>query len=463
MLPVIALVGRPNVGKSTLFNVMTRTRDALVADVPGVTRDRQYGYGTSGGRRFIVVDTGGLIESPRGIEQPMAEQTQRAIAEAGRVVFVVDGREGLTPQDRFVAEVIRRSGRPAVVAVNKSEGRDDDLAVAEFHALGLGEPLPVSAAHAQGVEELVEAALAGVESGPEAATGPEAGADIRVCVVGRPNVGKSTLVNRLAGEERLIAFDEPGTTRDTILVPFERDGRHFTLVDTAGMRRRARIEGEVEKFSVIKTLQAIEEANVVIGVLDARESVAQQDATLLGIVAERGRALVVAVNKWDHVEAGQRAAIREQLQARLRFLDFAPVHFISALHGSGVGELMQAVVAAYEAAMRDLPTPELTRVLEAAMQQHQPPLVRGRRVKLRYAHQGGRNPPVIVIHGTQAERTPEDYRRYLGNCFRQAFDLAGTPLRLEFRSEDNPFAGRRNALTPRQRRSRKRLLRHTRR
>jgi len=463
MLPVIALVGRPNVGKSTLFNVMTRTRDALVADVPGVTRDRQYGYGTSGGRRFIVVDTGGLIESPRGIEQPMAVQTQRAIAEAGRVVLVVDGREGLTPRDRFVAEVIRRSGKPAVVAVNKSEGRDDDIAVAEFHALGLGEPLPLSAAHSQGVEELVEAALAGVAPGPEPATGPEAGDDIRVCVVGRPNVGKSTLVNRLAGEERLIAFDQPGTTRDTILVPFERDGRHFTLVDTAGMRRRARVEGAVEKFSVIKTLQAIEEANVVIGVLDARESVAEQDATLLGIVAERGRALVIAVNKWDHVEAGQRAAIREQLQTRLRFLDFAPVHFISALHGSGVGELMQAVVAAYEASMRDLPTPELTRVLEAAMQQHQPPLVRGRRVKLRYAHQGGRNPPVIVIHGTQAERTPEDYRRYLGNCFRQAFDLTGTPLRLEFRSEDNPFAGRRNTLTPRQRRSRKRLLRHSRR
>jgi GTP-binding protein len=463
MLPVIALVGRPNVGKSTLFNVLTRTRDALVADVPGVTRDRQYGYGQAAQHRFIVVDTGGLIETPRGIEQPMAEQTRRAIDEAGHVVFVVDGREGLTPADRFVAEVVRRSGKPVVVAVNKSEGRDDEVAVAEFHALGLGEPRAVSAAHVQGVEELVEAVLADVEPADESAAPEAQPGDIRVCVVGRPNVGKSTLINRLAGEERLIAFDEPGTTRDTILVPFERDGRRFTLVDTAGVRRRARVEDAVEKFSVIKTLQAIEEANVVIGVLDARDTVAEQDATLLGIVADRGRALVIAVNKWDHVAAGQRAEIRAQLETRLRFLDFAPVHFISALHGSGVGELMESVQAAYEAAMRDLPTPELTRVLEAAMQQHQPPLVRGRRIKLRYAHQGGRNPPRVVVHGTQAERAPEDYRRYLVNCFRQAFDLHGTPVRVEFRSEDNPYAGRRNTLTPRQRRSRKRVQRHARR
>ena len=463
MLPVIALVGRPNVGKSTLFNVLTRSRDALVADVPGVTRDRQYGYGRSGRHRFIVVDTGGLIESPRGIEEPMAQQTRRAIEEAGRVIFVVDGREGLTPSDRFVAEVVRRSGKPVVVAVNKSEGRDDDIAAADFHALGLGEPRAVSAAHGQGIGDLVEAALEGIEPAGEEDGGEAPQGEIRVCVVGRPNVGKSTLINRLAGEERLIAFDQPGTTRDTILVPFERDGRRFVLVDTAGVRRRARIEDAVEKFSVIKTLQAIDEANVVIGVLDARDTVAEQDATLLGIVAERGRALVIAVNKWDHVESAQRNEIREQLSERLRFLDFAPVHFISALHGSGVGELMESVQSAYEAAMRDLPTPELTRVLEGAMQQHQPPLVRGRRVKLRYAHQGGRNPPVIVIHGTQAERTPEDYRRYLANCFRQAFDLHGTPVRVEFRSEDNPFAGRRNTLTPRQQRRRKRLLRHSKR
>jgi len=463
MLPVIALVGRPNVGKSTLFNALTRTRDALVADVPGVTRDRQYGFGSTEHHRFIVIDTGGLIESPRGIEQPMALQTQRAIEEAGYVVFVVDSREGLTAADLFVADVIRKSGKPAVVAVNKSEGREDEIAVTEFHALGLGEPHALSAAHRQGIEELVDAVLAGTEPAPPEEQPAEGERDLRVCVIGRPNVGKSTLINRLIGEDRLIAFDEPGTTRDTILVPFERDGRRYTLIDTAGVRRRARVEDAVERFSVIKTLQAIEQANVVVGILDARETVAEQDATLLGIVADRGRAMVIAVNKWDHVSAEHRAEIRDQLEQRLRFLDFAPVHFISALHGSGVGELMESVEAAYEAAMRTLPTPELTRVLEAAMKQHQPPLVRGRRVKLRYAHQGGRNPPVIVIHGTQAERTPEDYRRYLSNSFRKAFDLKGTPLKVEFRSETNPFAGRRNELTPRQKKSRKRLMRHVRR
>jgi len=463
MLPVIALVGRPNVGKSTVFNVLTRTRDALVADEPGVTRDRQYGFGSTERYRFIVIDTGGLIESPKGIEQPMAVQTQRAIEEADHVVFVVDSREGLTTADRFVAEVIRRSGKPAVIAVNKSEGREDEVAVTEFHALGFGEPRALSAAHRQGIEELVDAVLAGTEpAGPEDQPAPE-GRDVRVCVIGRPNVGKSTLINRLIGEDRLIAFDEPGTTRDTIFVPFERDGRRYTLIDTAGVRRRARVEDGVEKFSVIKTLQAIEEANVVVGVLDAQDTVAEQDATLLGIVADRGRAMVIAVNKWDHVAPERRAEIREQLAQRLRFLDFAPVHFISALHGSGVGELMQSVEAAYEAAMRTLPTPELTRALEAAIKQHQPPLVRGRRIKLRYAHQGGRNPPVIIIHGTQAERTPEDYRRFLGNSFRQAFDLRGTPVKVEFRSEANPFAGRRNPLTPRQVKSRKRLMRHVRR
>jgi GTP-binding protein len=462
MLPVIALVGRPNVGKSTLFNVLTGTRDALVADVPGVTRDRKYGYGRAGGRRFIVIDTGGLIEAPRGIEQPMAAQTLKAIEEAERVVLVVDGRDGLTPTDRFVADVIRRSGKPVVVAVNKSEGREGGVAVADFHELGLGELRPVSAAHSQGVDELVEAILPDFEAEPQGA-GAEVDRSVRVCVVGRPNVGKSTLINRLVGEERLIAYNEPGTTRDTILVPFEREGRRFTLFDTAGVRRRARVEDPVEKFSVIKTLQAVDASNVVIGVLDARETVAEQDATLLGLVADRGRALVIAVNKWDHVAAEQRAAIRAGLEQRLYFLDYAPVHFISALHGSGVGELMESVGRAYDAAMRDLPTPELTRVLEGAMEQHQPPLVRGRRVKLRYAHQGGRNPPVIVVHGTQAERTPEDYRRYLANCFRKAFDLYGTPVRVEFRSEDNPFAGRRNELTPRQRRKRQRLMRHARR
>ncbi|HEY7752771.1 MAG TPA: ribosome biogenesis GTPase Der [Steroidobacteraceae bacterium] len=454
MLPVVALVGRPNVGKSTLFNALTGTRDAIVADVPGLTRDRQYGYGHFEPQRFIVVDTGGLVESPRGIEQLMGLQTRRAIEEADHVVFLVDGQSGLDASDRYIADLLRRSGKPVTVAVNKSEGRDAGVVVAEFHALGLGEPVAVSAAHRQGLDELVERALAGRAPPP----GESAAADgaIRVCVVGRPNVGKSTLVNRLLGEERMIAFDEPGTTRDAVEVPFEREGQAFVLVDTAGMRRRARIDEGVEKVSAIKTLQAIDDAHVVIGVLDARETVAEQDATLFGIVAERGRALVIAVNKWDHVATARREELRAELAARLRFLDFAPLHFISALHGSGVGELMDSVRAAYAAAMRDLPTPELTRVLEAAMTQHQPPLVRGRRIRLRYAHQGGRNPPVIVVHGSQAERTPEDYRRYLTHCFRQAFRLAGTPVRVNFRSEENPFAGRRDRQTPRQRRTRER-------
>ncbi len=461
MLPVVALVGRPNVGKSTLFNVLTGTRDALVADVPGLTRDRKYGYGDSDQHRFIAVDTGGLVETPRGVEQMMATQTRRAIEEADRVIFLLDNRDGITAADMFVANVLRQSGKPITVAVNKCEGRDLAIAVAEFHSLGMGEPLAIASAHREGIASLMEHALAGIPSNlePEGEAAIERQRDIRVCMVGRPNVGKSTLINRLLGEERLVTWDQPGTTRDTVEVPFERDGQAYVLIDTAGVRRRARVEEVVEKFSVIKTLQAIDDANVVIGVLDAHETVAEQDATLLGLVADRGRALVIAVNKWDHVSQEHRQEIRSQLDQRLRFLEFAPVHFISALHGSGVGDLMQSVRDAHAAAMRNLPTPELTRVLEAAMKQHQPPLVRGRRVKLRYAHQGGRNPPVIVVHGTQAERTPEDYKRFLSNCFRKAFDLAGTPIRVDFRSEVNPFAGRRNPLTPRQRRKRQRIIR----
>ena len=462
MLPVVALVGRPNVGKSTLFNALTGTRDALVSDIPGLTRDRKYGYGRSEPHRFIVVDTGGLVETPRGLLQLMAQQTQRAIEEADQVVFLVDGQSGLDASDRFVADVLRRSGKPVTVAVNKCEGRDAAIAVAEFHGFGFGEPVALSAAHRQGIDDLMEQVFAG--RAPVVAE-EDAAADraIRVCVVGRPNVGKSTLINRLLGEERLITFDQPGTTRDAVHVPFERDGQHYVLIDTAGVRRRSRVDEKLERWSVIKTLQAIDRSNVVIGVLDARETVSEQDATLLGIVADRGRALVIAVNKWDHVSPQQRDEIRAQLDQRLRFLDFAPLHFISALHGSGVGELMDSVRAAHAAAMREMPTPELTRVLEAAMKQHQPPLVRGRRIRLRYAHQGGRNPPIIVIHGAQAERTPEDYRRYLMNCFRQSFKLFGTPVRVDFRSEDNPFAARRNKLTPRQRRTRDTKARRTKR
>jgi len=460
VLPVVALVGRPNVGKSTLFNALTRTRDALVADVPGLTRDRKYGYARLPGRSCVVIDTGGLVAATQaGIEQLMAEQTLKAVEEADRVLFVVDAREGCTPQDLHVADVLRRSGKPVIVVANKAEGVEDELAQAEFHRFGFGEPVAVSAAHLQGLEPLVERALAGFEEGQQAAAGPGvAEGAIRVAVVGRPNVGKSTLINRLLGEERLIAFDQPGTTRDAVEVSFERDGHAYVLVDTAGVRRRARVSEAIEKFSVVKTLQAIDRAHVVIGVLDAHDTIAEQDASLLGLVAEQGRALVVAVNKWDGIPPDQRAAIRDGLDLRLDFLRFAPVHLISARHGTGVGELMGSVLKAYRAAMRELPTRELTRALEQAMAIHQPPLVRGRRIKLRYAHQGGRNPPVVVIHGNQTQHVPDAYRRFLENHFRATFRLEGTPMRVEFRTDDNPYAGRRNELTPRQVRSRKRLM-----
>jgi GTP-binding protein len=463
VLPVVALVGRPNVGKSTLFNAITRTRDALVADVPGLTRDRKYGYARVGAQRCVVIDTGGLVETVGGVERLMAAQTLKAIEEADRVLLVVDVREGCTPADRHVAGVLRRSGKDVVVVANKSENLDPDVAGAEFHELGFGMPVAISAAHGSGVETLMEQALGGLPTpeAPPVAEGPDE--EIRVAVVGRPNVGKSTLINRLLGEERLIAFDEPGTTRDTVHVPFERDGQRYTLIDTAGVRRRARVSDAIEKFSVVKTLQAIDDAHVVIGVLDAHDTVAEQDASLLGLVLEQGRALVVAVNKWDGIAPDQRDAIRDGLDLRLAFLSFATVHFISARHGSGVGELMGAVRSAYHAAMRELPTRDLTRALEQAVAMHQPPLVRGRRIKLRYAHQGGRNPPIVVIHGNQTQHVPDAYRRYLVNHFRQVFRLEGTPLRIEFRTDANPFAGRRNELTPRQVRKRQRLIRRSKR
>jgi len=456
VLPVIALVGRPNVGKSTLFNVLTGTRDALVADQPGLTRDRKYGFGKVGPVPYIVVDTGGLLEYPGGLEAQMAEQSLRAVGEADRVVLIVDAHDGVTPGDEYVAKSLRRSGKAVTVAVNKTESREPALVTAEFHALALGEPLAISAAHAQGVAALMKQVLGELEP-VDAPAPPEEG--IRVAVIGRPNVGKSTLINRLLGEERVIASEEPGTTRDSILIPFERDAVRYTLIDTAGVRRRARVEEGVERFSVIKTLQAIDSAHVVIALLDAQETVAEQDASLLGLAVDRGRALVIGVNKWDTLPAEQRELIRSQLAVRLPFVDFAPLHFISARHGSGVGELMKSVHEAYRASMREIATPELTRTLEGALEAHQPPLVRGRRIKLRYAHQGGRNPPVIVIHGNQTRHVPEAYRRYLVNVFRKTYDLQGTPVRVEFRSDENPYAGRRNVLTPRQRRKRRRIVR----
>ena len=455
MLPVIALVGRPNVGKSTLFNVLTRTRDALVADLPGLTRDRKYGYGRNASTPYLVVDTGGLVAEADGIEQLMAKQTLRAVEEADRVLFLVDARQGATHADRHVAQVLRKMNKHVILVANKAEGLDAASAGADFHQLGLGEPQAISSAHGDGVRALMERALEGLSGPPEEAI-PDEG--VKVAVIGRPNVGKSTLINRLLGEERLIAFDQPGTTRDAVFVPFERDGRKYTLIDTAGVRRRARVEEAIEKFSIVKALQAVDSAHVVIGVIDAHDTVAEQDASLFGLVAERGRARLIAGNKWDNIPMDKRDEIRAGLDLRLPFLDFAPVHFISALHGTGVGDLLKAANHAYAAAMRDMATPELTRVLETATQQHQPPLIRGRRIKLRYAHQGGKNPPIIVVHGNQVEHVPDAYRRYLANVFRKNFRLEGTPVRVEFRSDENPFKGKRNPLTPRQRRSRKRML-----
>ena len=461
MLPVLALVGRPNVGKSTLFNALTGTRDALVADLPGLTRDRKYGYTRADFAPCIVVDTGGLIPSADGVERLMAQQSLRAVDEADRILFLVDVREGCTPADQFVASLIRRSGKPVILVANKAEGLDGSTAGADFHQLGFGEPQAISAAHASGLAALMERALEGLET--NVSDLPDDRDRISVAVIGRPNVGKSTLITRLLGEERLVAFDQPGTTRDSVFVPFEREGREYTLIDTAGVRRRARVEEAVEKFSVIKALQAVESANVVIGVVDAHDTVADQDASLFGMAAERGRALIIAVNKWDGIPNDKREEIRTGLDLKLPFLDFAPVMFISALHGTGVGELLRAVAHAFDASMREMPTPELTRVLEQAIEQHQPPLVRGRRIKLRYAHQGGRNPPVIVIHGNQINQVPDAYRRYLMGVYRKVFKLEGTPVRIEFRSDENPFAGRRNTLTPRQRRSKTRMIKRNKR
>jgi GTP-binding protein len=450
MLPIVALVGRPNVGKSTLFNVLTGTRDAIVADVPGLTRDRQYGFGRVGPMPFVVVDTGGLVENPKGIEAQMRAQTERAVEEADRLILLVDGRAGLTPQDYFVAREIRKSGKPTTVAVNKSEGLDPDVVAADFHALGLGEPFSIAASHGQGCEDLMVQALAGLEAEQEDAA--DAAAGVRIAIIGRPNVGKSTLVNRLIGEERVIASEQPGTTRDSILVPFERDGRKFQLIDTAGMRRRARVEDVIERASVAKTLQAIDEAHVVILVVDAHDTVSEQDASVLGVALNRGRALIIAINKWDGIPMEQREEIHRQLALRLDFVPFAPLHFISARHGTGVGELMQSTVRAYEAAMREISTKELTRTLERALTVHQPPLVHGRRIKLRYAHQGGRNPPRIIIHGNQTASVPDAYTRYLANIFRKSFDLFATPVVVEYRTDRNPYdRSRRDRRGPRPR------------
>jgi GTP-binding protein len=467
MLPVIALIGRPNVGKSTLFNRLTRSRDALVADFPGLTRDRQYGFGKLGPVPYIVVDTCGVEGGETGISELMVEQTVRALSEADVAIVLVDGRAGRTAADLHVTELVRQHAKSAWLAVNKSEGLDPAIASTEFHSLGLGPPVAISSAHGDRISALMDEVLAPyVDQADEADVSDEISTDpdaLHIAIIGRPNVGKSTLINRLVGEERLLVFDQPGTTRDSIKVPFERDGKSYVLIDTAGVRRRSKVHETVEKFSIIKALQAIERAGVVIAMLDAHEGVTEQDVSLMGLIVERGRALVVVINKWDGLTVAQRRDVRDALDRRLPFLEFAKRITISALHGTAVGDLLPAVDNAYRAATRDLATGDLTRELENAVIAHTPPLVRGRRIRLRYAHQGGRNPPVIVIHGNQTERVPDVYRRYLMNWFRKAFRLKGTPVRLVFKTGENPFKGRRNKLTPRQERKRQRLMKHARR
>lgn len=465
MLPVIALIGRPNVGKSTLFNRLTRSRDALVADYPGLTRDRQYGFGKLGPVPYLVIDTGGVAGGEVGIHELMVEQTVRALQEADVAIVMVDGRSGLTSADEHVAELARKHAKSTWLAVNKAEGLDADIASGEFYSLGIGEPVAISAAHGDRINALMDEVLApffAANAQSDAAEEEEEDKPLRIAVIGRPNVGKSTLINRLIGEDRLVVFDQPGTTRDSVAVPFERDDKKYLLIDTAGVRRKSKVYEAIEKFSIIKALQAMERAQVVIALLDAHEGVTEQDVSLMGLTVERGRALVVVTNKWDGLTNDQRRHIKSELDRRLPFLDFAERMTISALHGTAVGDLLPVVERAYRAATRDMSTTDLNRELERAVTAHAPPLVRGRRIRLRYAHQGGRNPPVIVIHGNQTEKLPEAYRRYLINRFRKAFKLQGTPVRLAFKTSDNPYKGKRNKLTPRQERKRKRLMKHVR-
>lgn len=441
MIPTIALVGRPNVGKSTLFNRLTRSRDALVADQPGLTRDRQYGIGRVGERDYLLVDTAGFDPVAKdGILHEMARQAEQAIAEADVLLFMVDGRSGLSPHDEEIAVRLRRAGRPVRLVVNKAEGLDRGVASAEFHALGFGAPLAISAAHGDGVRVLIDEVLAGLPAAVDEPGGQDAVHGPRVAIVGRPNVGKSTLVNTLLGEERVIAFDMPGTTRDAIAIPFERGGKQYTLIDTAGLRKRGKVFEAIEKFSVIKTLQAIEQAHVVVLVLDASQDVSDQDAHIAGFVLDAGRALVVAVNKWDDVDGYHREQLRQTIARKLPFLGFASFHYISALKRQGIGGLLKSVDGAYAAAMAKLSTPRLTRTLLDAVTRQAPPRKGPFRPKLRYAHQGGSNPPVIVVHGNALEHVPAAYIRYLERTFIEAFKLQGTPLRIQFKTTRNPYA-----------------------
>jgi GTPase len=451
MLPVVALVGRPNVGKSTLFNVLTRSRDALVADVPGVTRDRHYGVCRTAARPFVVVDTGGLSGVEETMDTLTAHQVRLAIAEAQVLVFVLDARDGLLPQDHAILAELRRSGKPVIAAVNKTDGLDEDTVLGEFSAFGIRAMVPLAAAHGRGTDELFATLLPLLpEQDEEDAADAGEDGSIRVAIVGRPNAGKSTLINRLLGEERLIVSDVAGTTRDPIRVALERDGKRYTLIDTAGIRRKARVEEAVEKFSVIKTLQSISAAQVVVMMIDARENLADQDLTLIGYAMDEGRALVIAINKWDDLDSYQRDECRRALDRRLVFVEWAKQVQISALHGSGLRELMQAVVRAHRAATRVLTSSELTKTLEQAYEGYQPPLVHGHSPKLRFAHPGGTNPPTIVIHGTRTKHIAPAYQRYLENYFRKRYKLEGTPVRIVFREGENPYAGRKKVFTKEQ-------------
>ena len=480
MVPVIALVGRPNVGKSTLFNRLTKTRDAIVAEFAGLTRDRQYGEAQWEGRSYIVIDTGGISGDEEGIDAKMAEQSLQAIEEADAVLFMVDSRAGMTAADQMIGEHLRKRNKRCFVVANKVDTVDPDIARAEFSPLGLGDAVPIAAAHGRGITAMLELAL-GIfpkdegeeefgegEEGevvaegeePKRIPGPSEKDGIKIAIIGRPNVGKSTLVNRMLGEERVIVYDQAGTTRDSIYIPFERDEEKYTLIDTAGVRRRGKIFEAVEKFSVVKTLQAIKDANVVIFVMDAREGVVEHDLNLLGFVLETGRALVIALNKWDGMEQGERDYVKTELERRLMFVDFCDIHFISAKHGTGVGHLYRSVQSAFKSAITRWPTNRLTQILEDAVREHQPPMVSGRRIKLRYAHLGGANPPLIVIHGNQVESVPKTYSRYLENTFRRVLKLVGTPLRIEYKGGENPYEGKKNTLTDRQVNKKRRLMSH---
>ncbi len=447
MKPVIALVGRPNVGKSTLFNRLTRSRDALVADLPGLTRDRHYGEGRIGERPFLVIDTGGFEPvAKEGIMHEMALQTRQAVAEADVVVFIVDGRQGLTPHDKTITDYLRKQNRKVMLVVNKSEGMKYTSVTADFYELGMGDPYVISAAHGDGVHDLVNEALDfALENRPDEEDEPEhPDHGIKIAIVGRPNVGKSTLINTLVGEQRVIAFDMPGTTRDSIEVPFEREGKKYTLIDTAGIRRRGKIFEAIEKFSVVKTMQSISDANVIVLLLDAQQDISEQDAHIAGFILESGRALVVAVNKWDGLQSDDRDQVKMDLDRKLDFLSFAKTHFISALKGTGISQLMKSVDSAYAAATANLSTPRLTRALQEAIEKQEPKRKGSTRPKMRYAHQGGQNPPIIVIHGNALEAVSDPYKRYLEKHFRDTFNLVGTPVRIEFKSGKNPFAKEQN-------------------